>query len=184
VDESSWPSQYELVQKGLLTAVLALSLAVPGTAFAHGTHYEGYVSVVERIVPMHPGLLVDVVGRNERIAVRNLTRSNVVFFDANGERIETIAAGDAGTWHEPRIHEPGPPPKQSGLIRRWQLRGEADGRPFIVKGFLGYAVPPAQAASSGDNWTSPGRLAALTGLGVVVLAALALPLVVRWKGEG
>ena len=171
------------MQKWLLTAVLALSLAVSGAASAHGTHYEGYVSVVERIVPMHPGLLVDVVGRNERIAVRNLTRSNVVFFDANGKRIVTIAPGDAGTWHEPRIHEAGPPPEQSGLIRRWQLRGAADGRPFVVKGFLGYAVPSAQAASSGDEWTSPGRLAALTGLGVMALAALALPLFMRRKGE-
>jgi hypothetical protein len=183
VAESSRPSQYELVQKWLVPAVLALSLAVPGAAFAHGTHYEGYVSVVERIVPVHPGLLVDVVGRNERIAVRNLTRSSVVFFDANGRPLTTLGPGDAGTWHEPRIHEPGPPPKQSGLIRRWQLRGEADGRPFVVKGFLGYAVPPGQASGGDDAWTSRGRLAALTGLGVMAIAALALPLVMRRKGE-
>lgn len=166
------------------STLAVLLLAVPGGAAAHGMHYEGYVSVVERVVPLQPGLLIDVSGGNEKMAVRNLTRAKVVFLDANDKPVATLAPGDARTWHEPRIHEPGPPPAKSGLIRRWQIRGESNGRPFLVKGFLGYASPPESAAPGGDDWTSPGRIAALTGLGVVVLAALALPLVIRRKGEG
>jgi hypothetical protein len=166
------------------STLAVLMLAVPGGAAGHGMHYEGYVSVVERVVPLHAGLLIDVIGGNEKLAVRNLTRARVVFFDASGKPVATLAPGDARTWHEPRIHEPGPPPERSGLIRRWQIRGESNGRPFLVKGFLGYAAPPEEAAASDDDWTSPGRIAALTGLGVVVLAALALPLVLRRKGEG
>jgi hypothetical protein len=173
------------VRRTLVVALAALSLTAPGAASAHGTHYEGYVSVVERMVPLHPGLLVDIIGGNERVAVRNLTRSTVVFLDERGKAVVTLAPGDARVWHEPRIHAPqGPPPEQSGLIRRWQIAGKSDGRPFVVKGFLGYAVPPGQPVASDDEWTSTGRIAALTGLGVIVLAALALPLVVRRKGEG
>jgi hypothetical protein len=168
-----------LVHRSALIAVFVVGL-FPSAASAHGRHYEGYVSTVSGVEPNLPGLLIDVIGGDERLAVRNLTQSTVLFFDARGRPVATVRAGGSASWHEPRIHASGPPPERSQLVRRWRIRGEADGRLFVVNGYLGYAAPAGRPADG----TGVRRVAAIALLTALLLTALALPLVVRRKGEG
>lgn len=153
-------------------------LALPGAACAHGTRYEGFHAVVERVDPQLPGLLVTVLDGDERLSVRNWTGEPVVLLDARGRPLARLAPGASRAWHEPRIHASGPPPERTGVVRRWRIRGRAGGRPFAIHGFLGYAAP-ATAPETDEG----RRTLAIVGLTLVVLGALALPLVVRRKGE-
>ena len=152
----------------------------PDAAVGHGQRYEGYVSRVSSVEPLVPGLLVDVLGGDERLAVRNLTRSRVVFFDGRGRPVATVAPGGGASWHESRIHASGPPPERSQLVRRWQIRGTTEGRAFVVHGYLGYAAPPDESRRG------PGvrRIVVIAALTALLVTALALPLVVRREGEG
>lgn len=168
------------MHRGFLFALVLVACVFPGAASGHGEHYEGYVSRVSEVEPLVLGLLIDVVGGDERLAVRNLTASTVEFFDPRGRPLATVPPGGSASWHEPRIHASGPPPERSQLVRRWRIRGEADGRPFAVNGYLGYAAPADQPTEG----TSVRRVVVIAALAALLLTALALPLVVRRKGEG
>ncbi len=148
-----------------LAVVLTVALAAPAAGQAHVTGaHTGFVATVSGIDPPLPGLLVQVLGGHERLSVRNWTQASVVIFDGRGGTAARLAPGESRTWADPRVRYSGPTPKEEGLVRNWQIRGEADGKAFTIAGFLGYR-PPAEAA----------------GGGVLVVAALALPL---WKRKG
>lgn len=167
------------MRRCFLLGILLFGCVLPGAASGHGTRFQGYVSRVSEVEPLLPGLLVDVLGGDERLSVRNLTQSTVVFFDGSGRPIAMVEPGRGASWHEPRIHAAGPPPERSQLVRHWRIRGEADGRPFAVNGYLGYAAPAERPAEG----TGVQRVAAIAALTVVLLTVLALPLVIRRKGK-
>jgi hypothetical protein len=89
-------------------------------------------------------------------------------------------AGASFVWHDHRIHWTGaePPrvvreePEAIHRIFRWRIPGRADGEPFVVAGFLGYA-PKEAAAADGDEtsaWLLAGVLAAsLLGVAALVV---------------
>jgi hypothetical protein len=152
----------------LLAGVALLAAVVPSPASAHTTGiHTGFVATVSGVTPALPGLLVRVIGGHERLSVQNWTERTIVIFGENGEVVARLAPGKGKAWADPRIE------------------GEADGKPFAIGGFLGYRPPPAAEAhgSSGSGWPRWATVAALAGGAVLVLAALALPLV-RRKGEG
>lgn len=164
----------------VLGAALAVACALPGASWAHGQHYEGFVSTISEIDPPLPGLLANVLDGDRRLSLENLTQETVVILDRHGRPFVRLRPGQHRSWHEPRIHSAGPPPRRSGLVRRWKIPGRAGGEPFVIEGYLGYAAPAAPPASQGTN---AGVIAAVVVITLVLLAALALPLV-RRKGEG
>lgn len=72
---------------------LAALVLVPA-AFAHGRSYEGFVSTVSGIDPLMPGLIVQVLESDERLALRNFTSETVIVFDRRGRPLVRIAPGD------------------------------------------------------------------------------------------
>jgi hypothetical protein len=88
-------------------------------------------------------------------------------------RWRKVGAGPSHTWHEHRVvwsksEDPEvvrESPHEPHLIFRWAIPATADGKPFRIKGFLGWS-PPRTGESGDDN----GPLVA----GVAVGAALAL----------
>jgi hypothetical protein len=171
-----------------LPAACALALAFPALCAAHGTgHQEGFRSTVSGIEPAVPGLLVSVVGGDQLLSVRNWSGRRVVLLGADGRpflrfsgnrverrtdgRWELVKQGSSYAFHDPRIHVVGPPPERSGLVRNWRVAGIANGRPFAIKGFLGYSGPAAPTDDGGLPAWAP---VAAAGVGVLALAALAL----------
>lgn len=169
----------------ILSSLAALALAAGVSApSAHGHEtgaHTGFVSTVSGIEPPLPGLLVQVAGGHERLAVRNFTQQTVVVFDEQGQEAARLDPGESDAWPDPRIDGLGPPPDRDGLVRNWRIAGEADGERFEIVGFLGYRAPPGELEGGGfPVWAAV--LAAAAGA-LVVAAALALPLR-RREGEG
>jgi hypothetical protein len=90
-----------------------------------------------------------------------------------------VADGTTFEWHDHRIHwkeREAPPavrkdPDRVHLIFNWRVPGRADGKRFLIKGFLGYSPPPR--GDDGHGWIVPtaagvgsATLAAALGLGL------------------
>jgi len=162
--------------------VLLVAAAWTTGASAHtiGTH-TGFVSTVSGIEPRLPGLLVNVLGGHQRLSVRNWTQKTIVIFDEQGRPAVRLEPGEGHAWPDRRIGYSGPPPEREGLVKKWRIPGEADGRPFQIAGFLGYR-PPAGSAPAGNAGLPTWGIVLAGAVGaVVVAAALALPL---WRRKG
>jgi hypothetical protein len=171
-----------------LLVASALALACPAASAAHGTgHEEGFLSTVSGMEPAVPGLLVSVVGGDQLLSIRNWSGRHVVLLGADRRpflrfsdnrvergtdgRWELVKRGSSYAFHDSRIHVVGPPPERSGLVREWRVPGVANGRPFAIKGFVGYRAPAAPADAGGLPAWAP---VAAAGVGVLAVAALAL----------
>lgn len=94
-----------------------------------------------------------------------------------------VATGPSYAWHDHRIVWTGD--EQPGVVRRapdvahlvfgWALHATADGKPFLIKGFLGWAPTPEPKGDGTSAWV----YAAAGGAGIPVLAALGLGLRAR-----
>lgn len=168
----------------LLPLALLLAACVGATdARAHETgRHTGFVSTVSGVDPPLPGLVAQVLGGHERISLRNWTQSTVVVFDEAGGVIARLDPGESRAWPDPRIGWEGAAPVEDGLVRNWRIAGEADGAPFEIVGFLGYAEPGSLAPAPAGGLPRWALVLAGAGGAVVVLAALALPLR-RREGE-
>jgi hypothetical protein len=90
-----------------------------------------------------------------------------------------VARGSSYAWHDHRIvwTGTGPPPvvrrrpDVPHLVFRWAIPASADGRRFLIRGFLGWAPPP-KAKSETSWWV----IAAAAGGATLALVALALGL--------
>ena len=155
--------------RGLVIGILALVSA--GAAAAHGIGpHEGLNSTVVGTEPITPGLLVTVVRAHEKLSVRNFTTKQVVLFDAHGRSLVRLAPGERAEWADPRITWSGPVPTDRRLLKNWRIRGEADGKPFAIVGFLGYV--PSAGDGSGGAGTSPWLIAGAVAGGVLALLGL------------
>jgi hypothetical protein len=82
-------------------------------------------------------------------------------------------------WHDHRIHWPKktPPPMverapdQVHKVFDWRVPARANGKPFVIRGFLGYAPPPQSADDGRSGWVVP---AVAGGLTAALAAALAV----------
>jgi hypothetical protein len=101
-------------------------------------------------------------------------------------RWRKVARGSSYSWHDHRIvwtgTEPPPVVRQAPdaphLVFRWAIPSSADGRPFLIRGFLGWAPPP-KARGGTSGWVI---VAAAAG-GAVLLAAAAVGLRARRVGR-
>ncbi len=92
-----------------------------------------------------------------------------------------VADGTTFEWHDHRIHwrshDPPPAvkdePDKVHLLFNWRVPGRAEGKPFLVKGFLGYSPPPKTDDDRG--WVVPTA----AGVGAAALAALGVGLWAR-----
>lgn len=151
--------------------VLCLALVMAAPARAHEPHVatSGYVASVSDIKPLILGLEVRVLGGQDKLYVRNWTRTRVVVAG------HVIKAGRTASWHDHRIgwfHHQEPAvvrrdPDQQHLIRAWHIPGTAGGKHFVIRGLLGYAPPPRQPDD--DGWILPAAL----GAGVLAVGAAA-----------
>jgi hypothetical protein len=156
-------------------ALLAFLGPPRGAAHEPSGTRSGYVSSVSEIRPAVLGLQASILGAQERLLVRNWSGKVVIIlgrgrrplfrldergvFQFDGERWRNLRAGTSFSWHDHRIgwFESAPPdvarraPDKSHYIRAWTVPGTADGRPFAIRGLLGYAPPPAAAESR--DWT-------------------------------
>lgn len=125
------------------------------------------------------------VSENMRSPTTFLNRSEVVPSDANpGAKPlwQKVSHGNGFAWHDHRIVWTGaaePPiveqaPDVSHLIFRWSLPATAGGKPFRIKGFLGWAPPPKPPDSGRSSWVYAAAPA-----GVALAGAVALVLAVR-----
>ena len=177
----------------LLFATTALVLALAPAALGHGPFgpLKGYVSSVSSIEPNVLGLQASVVG--DQLVVRNWSTSTVTIlgpdgrpylrfgrhgvFASSGFGWKRISGGTSYSWHDPRVRWTGRQapeavrrhPEQAHFLRAWRVRGSAAGRPFVIRGLLGYA-PPA-AAKSDSRWRT-WLAAALGGAAAAALAFL------------
>ena len=101
-------------------------------------------------------------------------------------RWRKVARGSSYSWHDHRIVWTGtkPPtvvrqaPDAPHLVFRWAIPSSADGRPFLIRGFLGWA--PTRKAKGGTSWWV---IAAAAGGATGALAAAALGLRARRVGR-
>ena len=184
-----------------LRALVAFAaLATAPAAFGHGPFgpAKGYVSSVTSIEPNVLGLQASVVG--DRLIVRNWSTKTVTILGAGGRPYlrfdrrgifanagfgwKRISGGTSYGWHDPRVRWTGRQapeavrrhPEQAHLLRAWRVRGTAAGKPFVIRGLLGYAPPPA-ATSDSRPW-----MWLAVALGGVAAAGLAF-LVVRSRSR-
>jgi hypothetical protein len=160
----------------LALLVLAIGLAPPARAHepTGGAAKQGYISTVTNIDPLVLGLEARVLGAQDKLFVRNWSRKRVVVFEQDGTAL-VLKPGASGSWHDHRIgwfsDEPPPlvrrDPDHVHLLRTWRIPGRAAGRPFVIKGFLGYAPPPGEKDGSGE-WILP---VALIGAALVAAGA-------------
>ena len=166
----------------MLLGAASAGLAYAGSVLAHeGGMHTGFVAKVSTIDPPQLGLFVHVLGGHERLSVRNLTKKTVVIFGEDGRPTLRLSPGRSGSMPDPRIGSTGPPPVRGEFVKSWRIPGEADGEPFEILGFLGYRAPPGE--EQGDGRFPAWAIAlAIAGSGIVLTAALALPLR-RQEGE-
>lgn len=190
-----------------IPAVALVAGATAPAAFAHGPfgQAKGYVSSVTSIEPNVLGLQATVVG--DRLVVRNWSTKTVTILGPDGRPYlrfgrrgvfasgelgwKRITAGTSYSWHDPRVRWTGRQapeavrrhPDQAHLLRSWRVRGSAAGKPFVIRGLLGYAPPPATKSDSGPwTWLAPalgGAAAAVLAFGV--LRSRSRP---AWAGSG
>jgi hypothetical protein len=173
------PWHHPAVRCFLAAATIMLACAAGAHAHVGGSH-TGFHSRVSVIEPFLPGLLIQVLGGHERLSVTNLTEKRVAIFDGRGRQLVRIDPDETEVWHEPRIGSTEEPPEEEGLVRNWQIRGSADGAPFVIRGFLGYRPPEGAAAETVDDDLPTWVLVVAGGAGAFVLAAaLAVPLLRR-----
>lgn len=202
-------------------AVLVAGLALVPAAAAHGPvgGGQGYVSTVAGLEPNVLGVLVAVLGGDDRLRLANYSGKTIDVLGYEGEPFlrfaksgvyENVrspatylsrerdpakprvpasadpkaqarwrkvgAAGASYIWHDHRIHWTGsePPdvvqrkPDEIHRIFRWRIPASADGKRFVVSGFLGYAPSPQADEEMMSSWL----LAA--SIGGALLVALAL----------
>src|ERR671937_264239 len=150
-----------------LSLVAVAALATAPAALGHGPFglAKGYVSSVTSIEPNVLGLQASVVG--DRLVVRNWSTKTVTILGPDGRpsfRLDRrgifanagfgwkrISGGTSYGWHDPRVRWTGRQapeavrrhPERAHLLRAWRVRGSAGGKPFVIRGLLGYAPPPA-----------------------------------------
>jgi hypothetical protein len=186
------------MRTGPLLAAGALALLAAPVAGAHGlAQTGGFVSTISQIEPNVLGLQVAVLGGADRVRIANLSGKTVLIYGPRGERLlrfETdvvfrndagpgrpprwrqVAVGTSYAWHDPRMRwgqQTLPSavrvaPDKPHLIRNWTISGTADGKPFEIEGFLGYAPPPA---SAGDESGVLKPLLVTIGVAVAAVAA-------------
>jgi hypothetical protein len=180
---------------GCALAGLVWAVAAAGHEGTPGTGFQSRVSLIR---PLVPGLLVEVLGGDELLSVRNWSGKTVVLRGVDGRPFlrfsgdvvsrnegagwRVVGRGTSHVWHDPRIHATGPPPDREGLVRNWRIRGSADGSPFAIVGFLGYRPPPGAEGDCDAGLPAWAIVLAGAGGALVVAAALALPLR-RREGE-
>jgi hypothetical protein len=119
---------------------------------------------------------VTILGPDGRPSLRFARRG--VFANA-GFGWKRISGGTSYTWHDPRVRWTGRQlpevvrrdPDQAHFLRSWSVPGTAGGKPFVIRGLLGYAPPPA-ARSDSRPWT--WIAVALGGAAAACLGLLAL----------
>ena len=127
----------------LLATLAALAAGQASHAHVTGVH-TGFVATVSGISPQQPGLLAQVLGGHERISVRNWTQVPVVVFDEEGGVAVRLAPGETKAWADPRVSYSGPPPEKDGLVRKWEIRGEARRHAVHDSRFLRRLPGPAE----------------------------------------
>ena len=178
----------------LPVALLAL-VAVPA-ASAHGPFgpQHGYVSSVSSIRPNVLGLQATVVG--DQLLLRNWSGKTVTIlgpdgapylrfgrggiFLNSGPKWQRVSGGTSFSWHDPRVAWRGtqPPevvrsaPDRSHFLRRWRVPGTAAGKPFVIRGLLGYAPPPKSEEDSVGwaAWLAVAAAGLAAAAGVALLA--------------
>jgi hypothetical protein len=124
------------------------------------------------------------VDENRASPTAYLNASEPVPPSATGDarpRWRPVARGAGYSWHDHRIVWKGaqPPPvvesdpKSPHLIFRWRIPATVDGRPFAIKGFLGWAPTPS-TKDDGFDWLLPA-----VGAAAALVAAAALGLGLR-----
>ncbi len=176
---------------GLLAAPVAAAHDTPGGR-------AGYVSSVTEIRPNVLGLQASVLGSADRLFVRNWSGKTVVILGADGTPLlrfdrsgvsrsrgagtwSRVSAGTGYAWHDHRIgwYDARPPaaverePAASHLVRRWRIAGTVAGRPFVIRGLLGYS-PPTGAGAGRSTLGRAGRGAAIALVVAVAGGLLAL----------
>jgi hypothetical protein len=176
-----------------IPAVAVGVLAAAPATFAHGPFgpARGYVSSVTSIEPNVLGLQASVVG--DRLVVRNWSTRTVTIlgpdgrpylrfgrrgiFASSGFGWKRISGGTSYAWHDPRVRWTGRQapeavrrrPEQAHLLRAWGVRGSADGKPFLIRGLLGYAPPPATKSDSRWRTWLAGALGGVSAAGLAFL---------------
>jgi hypothetical protein len=158
--------------------VAAAALAPPASGHGIGAIERGYVSNVSHIQPAVLGLEARVLGGHDQLSLRNWSRKRVVIMSLLGRAV-VIAPGATRALHDHRIgwyadEAPGVvrrDPGKSHYVRAWRVPGTADGKPFVIHGYLGYA-PPSQAMRDDRGWIIPAAIgAALVALLAGVVGA-------------
>ena len=188
-----------------VVAAAAIALA-PGAWAHGGTRSTGYVSTFSNLQPNVLGVTVNTFGRDNTISLSNYSGKTVVVLGRSGEpylrfvegvveenmrspttarsRWRKVATGASYAWHDHRIVWTGasPPrvlqqaPDVAHLVFRWAIHATADGKPFLIKGFLGWSPPPKTKGGDTSAWV---YAAAAAGAGALVAAALGLGLRAR-----
>jgi hypothetical protein len=169
------------VRRAAVALVIALAVAPGALAHDIGRPHGGYQATFSNVSPPILGLQVAVLGGDQQLRMVNLSDKTIVILGPDGKpflRFEStavyryepvagrwyqVASGNAYAWAEPRIawSEPSPPEVVSAasndahFIRDWSIPGRADGKPFEIRGFLGWAPHgaggPPGAAEAGDG---------------------------------
>jgi hypothetical protein len=152
------------------------AVALAAAAQGHGPFgpARGYVSSVSSIEPNVLGLQASVVG--DRLVIKNWSTKAVTILGPDGHPYlrfdrrgifanqgfgwKRVSSGTSFSWHDPRVRWTGrqPPaavrrqPDKAHYLRAWSVRGSAAGKPFVIRGLLGYAPPPATKSDS-RSWT-------------------------------
>jgi hypothetical protein len=186
----------------LLSLVAVAVLAAAPAAYGHGPFgpARGYVSSVSSIEPNVLGLQASIAG--DRLVVRNWSTKTVTILGSDGRPSlrfgrhgvfanqgfgwKRISGGTSYSWHDPRVRWTGrqPPaavrqhPDQAHFLRAWSVPGTAGGKPFVIRGLLGYAPPPGatREARSWATWLAVALGgAAAAGLAFLVVRSRSRP---------